>query len=113
MNASVASNDAPSAHSTGSNNSDETCAPGPAAWRAAWPTGSIAAGTQNDSATPSAAACAIADDANTIRRNTTCTPMKPSSAPASPPVRTASRKIGQFAKNAAKVGGVVHGATSR
>jgi hypothetical protein len=47
-------------------------------------------GIQNDSATPSAAACAIADDANTIRRSTMCTPMKPSSAPASPPVMIAS-----------------------
>ena len=37
----------------------------------------MSAGIQNDSATPSAAACAIADDANTIRRSTTCTPMKP------------------------------------
>ena len=60
-------------------------------------------GIQNDSATPSAAACAIADDANTMRRRTTCTPMKPSSAPASPPVMIASLKIGRFANSSCQL----------
>ena len=104
-NTSVASNDAAIAHSTGSNSSDgATCAAGPAAWPAACPDGSTIAGIQNDSATPSAAACAIADDANTIRRSTTWTPIAPSSAPARPPTQIASLKIARFAHSSCQDG---------
>ncbi len=104
MKTSVASSEAPIAHSTGSNSSDDTrCTSLPAWCPAAWRTGSMTIGIQNDSATPSAAACAIADDANTMRRRTTCTPMKPSSAPASPPVMIASLKIGRFANSSCQL----------
>ena len=73
-------------------------------WPAPWLIGSTSAETQNDSASPSAAACAMAADANTIRRNTTCTPMNPSSPPASPAVQIASRKIAQVGPQLLPVG---------
>ena len=63
----------------------------------------MTAGSQNDSATPSAAAWAMADDANTIRRRTTCTPRNPSRAPARPPARIASRKIPRLANSSCQV----------
>ena len=66
----------------------------------------MTAGTQNDSATPRAAAWAMADDANTIRRRTTCTPRNPSRAPARPPARIASLKIPQVGEEVVPGGGV-------
>ena len=48
----------------------------------------------------------MADDANTIRRRTTCTPRNPSRAPARPPARIASLKIPRLAKRSCQVAAV-------
>src|SRR5262249_46911829 len=84
MKTSVASNDASIVYSIGSNSSDDTRCMSLLVWcLAAWRTGSMTIGIQNDSATPRAVACAIVDDANTIRCSTMCMLMKPSNVSAS------------------------------